>query len=72
VWGGLRLVLAIFELPHPSLLERAVIVSIAAAAVFLDAKRRDEDVFLGNLGISGVAIVLMAIPVPVLLEWLVL
>ncbi len=72
VWGGLRLGLAILGLPHPSPLERALIVGIAASAVLLDARRRDEDVFLGNLGIPGVAILPMAIPVPILLEWLVL
>jgi hypothetical protein len=72
VWGGLRLFLAFLELPHPGTLERIVTVSLAGIAVFLDARRRDEDVFLGNLGISGVAIAFMAIPVPVALEWFVL
>lgn len=72
VWAGLRVVLAFFGLPNPNVLERVLIVGIAAIAVLLDAKRRDEDVFLGNLGVSAVAIVLVALQVPVILEWIVL
>jgi hypothetical protein len=68
IWGGFRLGGAFLGISNPGLGERAFIVAVAAVVVILDARRREEDVFLGNLGISTYAIVPFAVALPALLE----
>ncbi len=72
VWAGFRLVALFFQIPHPNPVEKALILAVTGAAVFLDARRRGEDLFLGNLGIPGRAIVACALAIPLVLELLVL
>jgi hypothetical protein len=68
IWGALRLGGAFLGISTPGLGERAFIVGVAAAVVVLDARRREEDGFLGNLGIPTYAIVPFAVSLPALLE----
>lgn len=71
VWCGVRLGAAAMELTPLNVLEAGFILSVVGAAVFLDARRRNEDVFLGNLGIPPGAIVGWALALAVVLEALV-
>jgi len=68
IWGGFRLAGAFLGIPNPSLVERTFIMGVAATVVILDARRREEDVFLGNLGISTYAIAPFTLCLPALLE----
>jgi len=72
VWFGIRFLAAWVGMTTPNLFEQFWIIGLAAAAVYLDARRRDEDLFLGNLGVPRVAIALNALPFPVLMEMVVL
>lgn len=70
-WVGMRLAAAWVGITNPNLFQEFWIVALAATLVRLDAIRRDEDLFLGNLGIPRVAIALTALPLPILMELLV-
>ncbi len=70
VWVGLRAVLAVAGLVRVSALEAAAVLLVVVATIVLDARRRGEDVFLGNLGIPRRGIALAALPLPLLLELL--
>jgi len=72
VWVGFRLVAAFFGISHPNAIEKGLILGTVALAVVLDARRREEDVFLGNLGIRTRWIAAVALVIPVALELLVL
>ncbi|MEX2531463.1 MAG: hypothetical protein WD960_11885 [Gemmatimonadota bacterium] len=67
-WVGIRVLAAGVEITSPNLLQQIWIVGLAAAVVYLDARRRDEDLFLGNLGIPRFAIGVNALPFPILME----
>jgi hypothetical protein len=68
VWAGLRLASAVMGVLSPNVLEEAFILAVVPLAVFLDARRRGEDVFLGNLGISSGVIAGYALPLAALME----
>lgn len=72
VWAGFRLFAVFLGIPDPNVVEKALILGVAALAVYVDARRREEDLFLGNLGVSGGGIVAWALPIPLLAEAFVL
>lgn len=51
-----------------SLVEELALLAITGLAVYLDARRRREDLFLGNLGIPAAAFVAVALVLPLILE----
>ena len=51
-WTIVRMALAFGKVGDPSLLMEVGIVALAGWLVVLDARRRDEDLFLANLGVS--------------------
>ena len=71
VWVGVRLALAVGQVVNPSAAEEALLLGIVVVAVSLDAWRRREALFLGNLGIPAVAISLCALPLALLAELIV-
>lgn len=71
-WFGIRFFAAWVGITSPNLLEQIWIIGFAAAAVYLDARRRDEDLFLGNLGVPRIAIAVNALPFPIVMEMVVL
>lgn len=78
VWVLIRLALAFHHFLNPASasldpepLAEVGIVGAVCLVVFLDARRRSEDVLLANLGIDSWAIGMMAFPVVLLLEILV-
>jgi len=71
VWAGLRVALAFGGVVNPALGVEVAMLPIVAVAVLLDARRRSEDLFLGNLGVPARSIVFVVIPVAALLEALV-
>jgi hypothetical protein len=72
VWTGLRFALLVVQITAVGSLTKVGILVVVGAAVYLDARRRDEDVFLGNLGVAGVWIAVAALPIPIVLEFFVL
>lgn len=68
VWVGLRLAAAFLRIPDPNPAQEALILVAVAFAVLLDAVRRDEDIFLGNVGVPRYAIAIVAFPLPLVLE----
>jgi hypothetical protein len=52
-------------------LAEAWLIGVVAVSVLLDARRRSEDVLLGNLGVPAWMIAVMGCPLAVLLEVLV-
>ena len=70
-WLVLRLALGAATVPDPAVLTEVAGLAVVAAAVFLDARRRAEHLFLANLGITGWSIGLMAVPGAAFLELLV-
>ena len=71
-WAGLRFAAAWVGLTDPNVVGQVWIIAVASLLVVMDARRRDEDLFLGNLGVPTMAIALMALPLPILVEALVL
>lgn len=77
VWGLVRLGLAFVSAQDPSippdqaLPAEVGILAVVAVAVWLDARRRGEDLFLANLGIPGWAIAIAGLPAAFVLEVLV-
>jgi hypothetical protein len=70
VWIAVRLLLA-RGLANPNVVGEAAVLAVVAATVLLDARRRNEDLFLGNLGVSTGAIAVFALPLATLVELLV-
>jgi len=68
VWIGLRAAAVVFGVIHLNLLGTLFLLAVIAAATYADARRREEDIFLGNLGIPGAGIALASVPIPLLLE----
>ena len=68
VWAGVRLAATVMGVLSPNVLEEAFILAVVSVAVLLDARRRDEDVFLGNLGISPGVIAFYSLPLALVLE----
>lgn len=55
-WVGVRFLAAFAGLGDLNVLQEAFVILVAGALVLLDARRRNEDVFLANLGVPGWAI----------------
>ncbi|MEJ2538962.1 MAG: hypothetical protein P8188_03070 [Gemmatimonadota bacterium] len=55
----------------PTAAAEFLIVGVVGVAVLLDARRRSEDLFLGNLGIRSTAIAFWAVPLALIAELLV-
>lgn len=72
VWVGLRLAAAFLGLPNPNGAQKFLILTAVAVAVFFDARRREEDILLGNLGVPAPAIGATALLLPLLFELFVL
>jgi hypothetical protein len=68
VWIAVRLAAGIADTGGPNVSQKIFILAVVGAAVLLDARRRDEDLFLGNLGIPRTAIFMCALPLALLLE----
>ena len=68
IWAGIRVALAFGGVPNPGLGTELALLPIVAGAVLLDARRRGEDLFLANLGVSAWSITLLALPIAALLE----
>lgn len=71
LWLFSRLAAAFVGIWDPNPAEEALILGVAALAVYLDARRRGEDLFLANLGIRPWVIPAWALPVALLAEFLV-
>lgn len=70
VWALARLALGWARVPNPGMPTEIALLGIVALTVWVDARRRSEDVFLGNLGIPAWTIGAMALPAAVLAELL--
>lgn len=68
VWLLARLALAWAEVYDPDVFTEVALLGVVALAVLLDARRRAEDLFLGNLGIPAWAVAVFAIPLALLAE----
>jgi len=71
VWIGVRVALAFGGVANPGLVIEIALLPVVATVVLLDARRRGEDVFLGNLGIPAWSIAGVVVPIAALLETLV-
>ncbi len=71
VWMAVRLALAFGGAAETAGPVGIVLAGVVGAAVWLDARRRAEDLFLGNLGIPGWTIGVMATPLVLLVEMVV-
>ncbi len=71
IWAGVRVALAFGGVADPGLGTELALLPIVAGTVLLDARRRGEDLFLGNLGIPAWSIALLALTIAALLEALV-
>lgn len=68
VWAAVRLGAAVLGIVNPGRVQVALILGVVGWVVWMDARRREEDLFLGNLGIPAAAIVGTAVVGPLLLE----
>jgi hypothetical protein len=68
VWVAVRLAAGFVGIVTPNVPQRAFILVVVGAAVMIDARRRNEDLFLGNLGIPLTAILGYALILPLLFE----
>lgn len=71
LWILVRLALAWARVYDPGAPTEAALLGVVALTAWVDARRRSEDVFLGNLGIPTWTIGAMALPLAVLAELLV-
>jgi hypothetical protein len=71
VWVLARLALAWARVHDPGVPTELALLGVVALAVWMDARRRSEDVFLGNLGIPSWTIAVLASPLAALAELLV-
>jgi len=72
VWLGLRAAAVAFGVIHLTPPGTLFLLAVIALVTYLDARRRGEDILLGNLGIPGSGIALASLPLPLLLELFVL
>jgi len=72
VWGGFRLAILVLPSEPLTLSAKAFLILMVALAVWLDARRRGETLFLANLGIPSHAPVLSAVVLPASFEFLLL
>jgi len=70
VWLTVRMAAGIAEVADPNVLQEVWILAIVGVGVLLDARRRGEDLFLGNLGVPPVTIALLGVPGALVLELL--
>jgi hypothetical protein len=72
VWIGIRLALASpgLGVSNPNVAQEILLLGVVALIVFLDARRRREDQFLGNLGLASSFIALHALPLALVAELL--
>lgn len=70
LWVAIRFGAAFLGIVRPSVPQLLLILGAVGVAVLLDARRREEDLFLGNLGIPTHGIVAASLPLPLLLEFL--
>lgn len=68
LWAGIRAAFLVFGLVSLTGVASLGVLVVVGAGVYLDARRRDEDLFLGNLGVSGLWIPLAGLPIPIVLE----
>jgi hypothetical protein len=61
VWVMVRMFMAVAELLDPNLAAEAVVLLLVAGLVAWDARRRDEDLFLANLGVPLWAVALVGV-----------
>jgi hypothetical protein len=71
VWLCTRLALGMAGVTDPGLLVEGAALGVVAAAVWLDARRRSEDLFLANLGIPAWTIAVLSLPIALVAELLV-
>jgi hypothetical protein len=71
LWVCIRFAFHWAEVVEVGLVVSAGILLTIGTAVYLDARRRDEDIFLANLGVPGGWIGVAALPIPLLLEILI-
>ena len=71
MWAGVRVALAWNGVFNPGVSAELALLAVVGLAVWVDALRRSEDLFLGNLGIPSWAIAVLALPVALLAELLV-
>ena len=71
VWVYGRLAMAWAGILDPGVAVEITLLPVIGLAVWMDAHRRAEDVFLGNLGIPGWAIALHGVPLALVAEMLV-
>lgn len=70
VWFAIRAGYTLLGPSSFSLLQVGFVVLAAVGAVLIDARRRNEDLFLANLGVARTTIGLAAATLPVLFEGL--
>ena len=71
VWVFARMSLGAGQVGNPHIVQEFGIMCVISLAVVLDARRRDEDLVLGNLGIGRLAIAVWALPLAMVLEMIV-
>jgi len=71
VWVLARLALAWNEILDPGIGAEIALLGVCGIAVWIDAHRRTEHVFLGNLGIPGWTVAALAVPAALLAEMVV-
>jgi len=71
VWVGVRVAVAYGGVTDPGLATEIAILGLVALTVWLDARRRSEDLFLGNLGVPSWTIAALAVPAAAIAELLV-
>jgi hypothetical protein len=70
VWIAIRLALGYGGLGDPNVVQEFLLLGAVGAAVLLDARRRREHLFLGNLGVPPAFIALCALPLAIIAELL--
>jgi hypothetical protein len=70
VWIAIRLALGYGGVGDPNVVQEVLLLAAVGAAVVLDARRRREDLFLGNLGVPAGVIALCALPLAIVAELL--
>ncbi|MEX2526737.1 MAG: hypothetical protein WEA09_03800 [Gemmatimonadota bacterium] len=67
-WAGIRFFALWLGITQPNPIEKFWIVAVVGAVIYLDARRRQEHLLLGNLGISRPAVLCVALAFPGLME----
>ena len=71
VWVAVRIGGAFAGIANPDLIQEVFILGVVGVALVVDVRRRNENLFLGNLGVSLAAIVTVALSGAAILESLV-